>query len=99
MNITQHLHHFLFIMYLKGGKIIHIYTKKTMLILNMFFLIMKKKKTNLQDIILVQMYEIAKIQMHFQSNYFIFLLNFFSTCVNLGKILRMKFIYFHLDKV
>jgi hypothetical protein len=37
----------------------------------------KKQKTNLQDIIIVQMYEIVKIQMHFQSNYLIFLLNFF----------------------
>jgi len=36
-----------------------------------------KEKENLQDIILVQMYEIVKIQMHFQSNYLIFLLNVF----------------------
>jgi len=31
-----------------------------------------KEKENLQDIIVVQMYEIVKIQMHFQSNYLIF---------------------------
>jgi len=29
------------------------------------------KKKNLQDIIVFQMYEIMKIQMHFQSNYLI----------------------------
>jgi hypothetical protein len=32
---------------------------------------MEKKKKNLQDIIVVQMYEIVKIRMHFQSNYLI----------------------------
>jgi len=32
----------------------------------------KKGKINLQDIIVVQMYEIVKIQLHFWSNYFIF---------------------------
>jgi len=31
----------------------------------------KKKRRKLQNIIVVQMYEIVKIQMHFQSNYFI----------------------------
>jgi len=30
--------------------------------------IMKEKKKDLQDIIVVQIYEIVKIQMHFQSN-------------------------------
>jgi hypothetical protein len=45
----------------------------------------KKKKKNLQDILLVQMYEIVKIQMHFQSNNFIFLLNFFYKCVDFFK--------------
>jgi hypothetical protein len=29
---------------------------------------MKEKKKDLQDIIVVQIYEIVKIQMHFQSN-------------------------------
>jgi hypothetical protein len=33
---------------------------------------MKNKIKNLQDIIVVQMYEIVKIQMHFQSNFLIF---------------------------
>jgi hypothetical protein len=57
-----------------------------------------KKKKNLQDIIVVQMYEIMKIQIHFQSNYLTFgLKNFID--VDLGKSLGMKFIYFHLDKV
>jgi hypothetical protein len=31
------------------------------------------------------MYEIMKIQIHFQSNYLIFLLNFFYRCVDLEK--------------
>jgi len=30
---------------------------------------------NLRDIIVIQMYEIVKIQMHFQSNYLIFYKN------------------------
>jgi hypothetical protein len=34
--------------------------------------LLKKKKKNLQDIIVVQMYEIMKIQMHSQSNYLTF---------------------------
>jgi hypothetical protein len=44
-----------------------------MLILNMIIykLLYEKKNKNLQDIIVVQMYEIVKIQMHFQSNYLI----------------------------
>jgi hypothetical protein len=32
----------------------------------------KNEKTNLQDIILVQMYEMVKIQMCFHSNYLMF---------------------------
>jgi hypothetical protein len=36
----------------------------------------KKEKENLQDIIVVQMYETMKIQMHYQSNYLIFWLMF-----------------------
>jgi len=32
----------------------------------------KKEKENLQDMIVVQMYEIMKIQFHFQSNYWMF---------------------------
>jgi len=52
--------------FLKGGKILYIYTKKTMLILNMSFTKkIMEKKNNLQDIILVQMYEIIKIHMNF----------------------------------
>jgi hypothetical protein len=49
--------------------------KKTMLILNIFIyksFYEKKEKRNLQDIIVVQRYEIVKIQMHFWSNYLIF---------------------------
>jgi hypothetical protein len=34
------------------------------------------KTKSLQDIIIVQMYEMVKIQMHFQSNYLIFWLKF-----------------------
>jgi hypothetical protein len=52
----------------------------TMLVLNMFIYKLfyeNKEKENLQDIIVVQMYEIVKIQMHFQSIYLIFLLMFF----------------------
>jgi len=71
-------------MFLKGGKILYLYTKKTMLIYNLSY--HKKERTNLQDIILVQMYEIVKIQTHFQSNYLIFLLNLFYKCVDFGKI-------------
>jgi len=49
--------------------------KKTMLILNIFIyksFYEKKEKRNLQDIIVVQRYEIVKIQMHCWSNYLIF---------------------------
>jgi hypothetical protein len=56
-------------------------------------------KQNLQDIIVVLMYEIVKIEMDFQSNYLTFWFKFFHRCVDLGKILSMKPIYFHLDKV
>jgi hypothetical protein len=51
-----------------------------MLNLNMFIyksFYENKEKENLQDIIVVQMYGIMKIQMHFQSIYLIFLLTFF----------------------
>jgi len=37
----------------------------------------KQRKENLQDIILVQMYETVKIQMHFRSIYLIFFLTIF----------------------
>ncbi len=68
-----------------------------MLILNMFIykLFMKKiknKKSSRYDS--CSMYEIVEIQMHFQSNYLIFLLNFFYRCVDLGKIFKMKFFFF-----
>jgi hypothetical protein len=43
--------------------------------------------------ILVQMYEIVKIQMHFQSDYLIFLLDFFYRCVYLGKIFKNEFYF------
>jgi hypothetical protein len=42
------------------------------------------------------MYEIVKIQMHFQSNYLIFWF-FFNRYVDLGKI--FKNFFFHLDKL
>jgi hypothetical protein len=58
----------------------------------------KKKKKNLQDIIVVQMYETMKIQMHYQSNYLIFWLICFINVYILEKSLRMKLVYFHLDK-
>ncbi len=67
-----------------------------MLILNMFIYKLFYEKNiikNLQDIILVQMYEIVKIQMHFQSNYLIFLFKLFYRCVDLGNIF-MNEIYF-----
>jgi hypothetical protein len=51
------------------------------------------EKKNLQDIILVQMYEIVKIQMHFQSNYLIFLLNFFDKYVDFGKKFKNDFVF------
>jgi len=74
-----------------------------MLILNMFiykrnYLFKKilkiKNKKKLQVIILVQMYEIMKIQMHFQSNHLIFFLNFFYRCVDLGKIFKNEIYLF-----
>jgi len=45
-----------------------------MLIINMFIYksFYEKNKINLQDIIIVQIYEIVKIQMHFQLNYLTF---------------------------
>jgi hypothetical protein len=39
--------------------------------MNIFFEFFDNKK-NVQDIVVVQMYEIMKIQMHFQSNYLMF---------------------------
>jgi hypothetical protein len=68
-----------------------------MLILNMFIYKLfyeKKEEENLQDITLVQMYEIVKIQMHFQSNSFIFLLNCFCRCVDLGKKIKTEIYFF-----
>jgi len=50
-----------------------------MLILNMFIYQKNYEKKIPQDIIILQMYEIAQMQMYFQSNYLIFLLNFFYT--------------------
>ncbi len=65
-----------------------------MLILNMFIYNCFMKKKNLQDIIIVQMYEIVEIQMHFQSNYFIFLLMFLDRCVNLVKKIKNEIYLF-----
>jgi hypothetical protein len=65
-----------------------------MLILNMFIYKLFYEKKNLQDIIVVQMYEIVKIQMHFQSNHLTFWLNFFHRCVDLGKIFKKEIYLF-----
>jgi hypothetical protein len=54
----------------------------------------KERKRNLQDIIIVQLYEIVKIQMHFQSNYFTSLFFFFDRCVDLGKKLKNEIYLF-----
>jgi hypothetical protein len=67
------------------------------LILNMFIYKLFYEKNiikNLQDFILVQMYEIVKIQIHFQSYYLIFLLNLFHRCVDLGKIFKNETYFF-----
>jgi len=67
INITQHLYNFYyFFVILKGGEILYTYYQKTMSISNMFIykLLYEKKKKKFQDIIVVQMYEIMKIQMH-----------------------------------
>jgi hypothetical protein len=55
---------------------------------------MEKKEKNLQDIIIVQMYEIVTIQMHFHSNNLIFLLSFFYKYVDLGKIFKNEIYFF-----
>jgi len=57
---------------------------------------MKKKKFS--RYIDVQLNEIMKIQMHFQSNYLIFLFKFLVDVEILKEFLKMKFIYFHLEK-
>jgi hypothetical protein len=64
-----------------------------MLTLNMFTYKLFYEKKSLQDIILVQMYEM-KIQMHFQSNYFIFLLIFLIDVYILEKYFKMIFFFF-----
>jgi len=58
-----------------------------------------KKQKYLQDIILVQMYEIVKIQMHFQSNNLIVLLNFFYRCVDLVKIFKNEICFFSFGQI
>jgi hypothetical protein len=68
-----------------------------MLILSMFIyksFYENKEKENLQDIIVVQMYKVVKIQMFFQSIYLIFLLNFIYVCVDLGKIFKNEIYLF-----
>jgi hypothetical protein len=47
-----------------------------MLILNMFIYKSFNEKKSFQDIIVVKMYEMMRIQMHFWSNYLIFWLKF-----------------------
>jgi hypothetical protein len=67
-----------------------------MFILNMFIYksFYEKIKNNLQDIIIVQMYEIMKIQMHFQSNYLTFWFRIFHRCVDFGKIFKNEIYLF-----
>jgi hypothetical protein len=82
-----------------GNYIYIIFQKISTLIINRFVhkLLYEKK---LQNIIVVQMYEIVKIQTHFQSNYLIFFLKCFYKFVDFGKILKNYFdSFFHLDKV
>ncbi len=65
INTTQHLYDFyLFVIFFKSGEIFYIYYPKTMWILNMFIYNFFMGKKNLQDIIVVQMYEMMKIQIH-----------------------------------
>ncbi len=52
------------------------------------------EKKNLQDSIVVQMYEIVKIQMHFQSNHLTFWLKKFHGCVDVGKIFKNEIYLF-----
>jgi hypothetical protein len=52
---------------------------------------MKKKSSN---IIVVQMYEIVKIQMHFLSNYLTFWFKTIHRCVDLGKIFKNEIYLF-----
>jgi hypothetical protein len=91
-----------FIKILNGGKIlfiinifmpIHIYIyQKNHVDFKFFYLqiFLWKNKNNLQDIIIAQMYEIVKIQMHFQSNYLIFCYIFFCRCVDLGNEFKIE---------
>jgi hypothetical protein len=44
------------------------------------------------------MYEIVKIQMHFQSNYLIFWLNFFNRCVDFGKTFSIEIYLFSIEQ-
>jgi len=64
-------------------------------IFNYFQIILwKKEKENLQHIIVVQMYEIMKIQMHFQSNYLIFSGFLKKMCRSWKKILKWNLFIF-----
>ncbi len=69
-----------------------------MLILNMFiYKLFYEKEKNLQNIIVVEMYEIMNIQMHFQSNYLVYMCVCVCVCVCvyiLEKSTIMKCIYF-----
>ncbi len=61
-----------------------------------------EKQKNLQDIIVVQMYEIVNIQMHFQSNYLVHThthTHIMYKCVHLEKIFKNEVSFFHLDKI
>jgi len=74
---TTFIQFLLICIFFKGGEI-YIYIYKIMLTLNMFIYksFYEKKEKEFQDIIVVQMYEIMKIQIHFWSNYLIFWFKF-----------------------
>jgi hypothetical protein len=95
---NKHLYNdYWFVIFLKGGEThTHIYRKNHVDFKYVYLqiVLLKKKKKNLQDIIVVQMYEIMKIQMHSQSNYLTFWFKKFHTCVNLGKIFKNEIYLF-----
>ncbi len=84
---------------MKGGEThTYTYTQKTMFILNMFtYKLFHENKSS--NIIVVQVYEIVKIQMHLQSNYLTFWFKNFHRCVDLGKIFLNDFLKNYLDKL
>jgi hypothetical protein len=47
----------------------------------------------------MSLFEIVKIQMHFRSNYLIFLFYIFDKCVDLGKIFKNEIYLFSLGQI